>query len=222
MHSAYFLRCFVTCYFVPRLSQVLNEFTKRGGTIPSYAEEQVKKAVIGLARDIRGIAAAFVSRQSYNFLWFWLYRNNYTLMFVKSLELWPTDYRISVTVLKMLGELCNNKSSRICFEPGFADGYILFKEATKAFCTYCHHLLEALPASLRCAPAGQGGVVSGGPSGIGGDSSVSGGTAGSVSTLEAYRIKLKGRCSCWRDLFSKHVTFSCISNRNCGGDELVT
>ena len=40
---------------------------------PLFANEETKKALIGLARDLRGLAFAFNSKTSYMMLFDWMY-----------------------------------------------------------------------------------------------------------------------------------------------------
>lgn len=46
---------------------------------PLFANEETKKALIGLARDLRGLAFAFNSKTSYMMLFDWMYPSHDTL-----------------------------------------------------------------------------------------------------------------------------------------------
>lgn len=62
-----------------------NENTRRSGALeslgqlmgaadtPLFAAEEAKKALIGLARDLRGLAYAFNTKTSYMMLFDWMY-----------------------------------------------------------------------------------------------------------------------------------------------------
>lgn len=127
---------------------VFNEFINTKGEIPQNEEEAVKKALLGMARDLRGICQAFASRSSYIFLWNWMYDNKYCEMFIEAIKKWPSDYRVSVPILKMFTEFAHNRSQRIQFDSCSPGGFLLFKEVGKAVCIYVDYLLSQLPESL--------------------------------------------------------------------------
>ena len=94
--------------------------------------EGAKKALIGVARDLRGIAFAFNSKQSYAMLFDWIYPG-YSSLLLSALEMW---YMVTTPVLKLFGELVQNRSQRLHFDVSSPNGTLLFREASKAICTY--------------------------------------------------------------------------------------
>lgn len=46
---------------------------------PLFATDEAKKALIGLARDLRGLAFAFNTKTSYMMLFDWMYPYNFTI-----------------------------------------------------------------------------------------------------------------------------------------------
>ena len=97
--------------------------------------EGAKKALIGVARDLRGIAFAFNSKQSYAMLFDWIYPG-YSSLLLSALEMWYMDPTVTTPVLKLFGELVQNRSQRLHFDVSSPNGTLLFREASKAICTY--------------------------------------------------------------------------------------
>uniref|UniRef100_A0A0N5ABI6 Importin-11 n=1 Tax=Syphacia muris TaxID=451379 RepID=A0A0N5ABI6_9BILA len=106
-------------------------------------QEQVKRAVIGLCRDIRGIAIACHMKSVYSMLFDWLYPNVFNIM-LRSVELWADCSTVMSAVLKLLVELCQNRQQRLQFEMSSCSAVLLFREASKIICSFGERLL-ALP-----------------------------------------------------------------------------
>ena len=71
---------------------------------PLLVAEEAKNALIGLARDIRGLAFAFNTKISYMMFFEWVYPN-YTSILLHAMELWyhdPQVMRIQLVKNKML------------------------------------------------------------------------------------------------------------------------
>lgn len=69
-----------------------------------FAAEEAKKALIGLARDLRGLAFAFNTKTSYMMLFDWMYPFN-SKVFVTSLER-RTITSITTIILLLLLSSC--------------------------------------------------------------------------------------------------------------------
>ncbi|CAG0919166.1 unnamed protein product [Notodromas monacha] len=102
--------------------------------------EGAKKALIGFARDLRGIAFAFNSKPSYAMLFDWFYPE-YSAVMLKALEIWYMEPSVTTPILKLYGELVQNRSQRLHFEVSSPNGTLLFREASKAICTYGERIL---------------------------------------------------------------------------------
>ena len=125
-----------------------------------YNSEEVRKTVIGLARDLRGIAFAFNTKTSYMMLFDWIYPA-YTPILQRAVEIWfqdpqvgtnniihptlITDYYVQVTtpILKLFAELVQNRSQRLQFDVSSPNGILLFREASKIICSYGEWLSAA-------------------------------------------------------------------------------
>ena len=58
-----------------------------------YCAEEVRKTVIGLSRDLRGIAFAFNTKVSYMMLFDWIYPQ-YTPILQRAVEIWLNDPQV--------------------------------------------------------------------------------------------------------------------------------
>jgi len=102
--------------------------------------EEVRKTVIGLARDLRGIAFAFNTKTSYMMLFDWIYPA-YTPVLQRAVEIWYQDPQVTTPVLKLFAELVQNRSQRLQFDVSSPNGILLFREASKIICTYGSRIL---------------------------------------------------------------------------------
>ncbi|XP_074108338.1 ran-binding protein 16 isoform X1 [Cotesia typhae] len=108
---------------------------------PLFAAEEAKKALIGIARDLRGLAYAFNTKTSYMMLFDWIYPN-YTPILLHAIELWHHEPQVTTPVLKLFAELVQNRSQRLQFEVSSPNGILLFREASKVICSYGNHILN--------------------------------------------------------------------------------
>ena len=67
-----------------------------------------QRHLIGLARDLRGVAFAFNTKVSYMMLFDWIYPA-YTPILLRALELWYHDPSVTTPVLKLFAELAQNR-----------------------------------------------------------------------------------------------------------------
>ncbi|XP_066968940.1 exportin-7 isoform X8 [Macrobrachium rosenbergii] len=107
---------------------------------PVFQAEEAKKGLIGLARDLRGLAYAFNTKTSYMMLFDWIYPT-YTGVLVRGVEIWSHDPQVTTPVLKLFAELVQNRSQRLQFDVSSPNGILLFREASKVICTYGSRIL---------------------------------------------------------------------------------
>jgi len=109
----------------------------------NYNTEEVRKTVIGLARDLRGIAYAFNTKTSYMMLFDWIYPA-YTPILQRAVEIWYQDPQVTTPILKLFAELVQNRSQRLEFDVSSPNGILLFREASKIICTYGSRILDVI------------------------------------------------------------------------------
>merc|ERR1712012_609926 len=102
--------------------------------------EEVRKTVIGLARDLRGIAFAFNTKTSYMMLFDWIYPA-YTPVLQRAVEIWYQDPQVTTPVLELFAELVQNRSQRLQFDVSSPNGILLFREASNIICSYGSRIL---------------------------------------------------------------------------------
>eukprot|EP00271_Cylindrocystis_brebissonii_P005659 TRINITY_DN17835_c0_g2_i1.p1 TRINITY_DN17835_c0_g2~~TRINITY_DN17835_c0_g2_i1.p1 ORF type:complete len:1060 (+),score=142.88 TRINITY_DN17835_c0_g2_i1:716-3895(+) len=131
--------------FIAPLQQVLVNL----GATPdvSFRSDAVKFAVIGLMRDLRGIAMATNSRRTYGLLFDWLYPAH-TPLLLRAVEHWSDAPEVTTPLLKFMAEFVVNKTQRLTFDSSSPNGILLFREVSKLICGYGPRILQALPATL--------------------------------------------------------------------------
>ncbi|PHT59648.1 hypothetical protein CQW23_02011 [Capsicum baccatum] len=100
-----------------------------------FCTDDVKQALIGLMRDLRGIAMATSSRRTYGFLFDWLYPAHIPLL-LKAITIWADTPEVTTPLLKFVAEFVLNKSQRLNFETSSPNGILLFREVSKLIVTY--------------------------------------------------------------------------------------
>ncbi|XP_070139108.1 ran-binding protein 16 isoform X6 [Drosophila bipectinata] len=107
-----------------------------------YPNDEAKNAVIGLARDLRGLALPLNARIQYTMLFDWLYYTEYLLIFLRAVELWAHDPAVTTPVLKLFAELVHCRTQRLSGNVSSPIGILLFREASKLICLYGNCILQ--------------------------------------------------------------------------------
>ncbi|XP_062044685.1 ran-binding protein 17 isoform X5 [Lepus europaeus] len=107
----------------------------------NFKQEEVKRMLIGLARDLRGIAFALNTKTSYTMLFDWMYPT-YLPILQRAVERWYGEPACTTPILKLLAELMQNRSQRLNFDVSSPNGILLFREASKMICTYGNQILS--------------------------------------------------------------------------------
>lgn len=76
--------------------------------------DQVKHALVGLARDIRGLAYSLNQKIPYMMFFDWIYPN-YCPILIRAVEIWAHDPAVTTPVLKFFSEFVQNRSQRLVF-----------------------------------------------------------------------------------------------------------
>nr|XP_021527902.1 ran-binding protein 17 [Aotus nancymaae] len=107
----------------------------------NFKQEDVKRMLIGLARDLRGIAFALNTKTSYTMLFDWIYPA-YLPILQNAVERWYGEPACTTPILKLMAELMQNRSQRLNFDVSSPNGILLFREASKMVCTYGNQILS--------------------------------------------------------------------------------
>ncbi|XP_028775804.1 exportin-7-B-like [Neltuma alba] len=105
-----------------------------------FRSDAGKFALIGLMRDLRGIAMATNSRRTYGFLFDWLYPARMPIL-LKGIVHWADSPEVTTPLLKLVDELVLNKSQRLIFDSSSANGILLFREVSKLIVAYGSRIL---------------------------------------------------------------------------------
>uniref|UniRef100_A0A8C3RAI2 Exportin 7 n=1 Tax=Cyanoderma ruficeps TaxID=181631 RepID=A0A8C3RAI2_9PASS len=106
----------------------------------SFNEQEAKRTLVGLVRDLRGIAFAFNAKSSFMMLFEWIYPS-YMPILQRAIELWYHDPACTTPVLKLMAELVHNRSQRLQFDVSSPNGILLFRETSKMITTYGNRIL---------------------------------------------------------------------------------
>uniref|UniRef100_A0A8D2MR41 Exportin-7/Ran-binding protein 17 TPR repeats domain-containing protein n=1 Tax=Zonotrichia albicollis TaxID=44394 RepID=A0A8D2MR41_ZONAL len=104
----------------------------------SFNEQE--RTLVGLVRDLRGIAFAFNAKTSFMMLFEWIYPS-YMPILQRAIELWYHDPACTTPVLKLMAELVHNRSQRLQFDVSSPNGILLFRETSKMITTYGNRIL---------------------------------------------------------------------------------
>jgi len=129
--------------FVAPINTVLSGIASAAAGTPQSLRASVpKNLVIGLFRDLRGIAAATNSRRTYSLVFDWLYPTYFPLI-NKCLQAWADCPDVTTPLLKFMAEFVFNKSTRLTFDASSPNGILLFREVSSVLVAYGKHVLSA-------------------------------------------------------------------------------
>ncbi|XP_026744136.1 exportin-7-B isoform X2 [Trichoplusia ni] len=111
-----------------------------GPESPMYNSENAKKTMIGLARDLRGLAFAFNTKTTYMMLFDWIYPV-YMKVLLRGIEVWYADQALTTPVLKLTAELAQNRNQRLHFDISSPNGTLLLRELSNIICAYGSRIL---------------------------------------------------------------------------------
>jgi exportin-7 len=86
-----------------------------------YTSDEVRKALTGLVLDLRGLAYAFDSKETFMMFFNWIYPD-YTPILIRAVEIWAHDPTITTPVLKFFVELVQNRTQRLIFDVSSPNG----------------------------------------------------------------------------------------------------
>ncbi|XP_017065220.2 ran-binding protein 16 isoform X2 [Drosophila eugracilis] len=127
------------------LEPLTNQFDSLGSVLMDtniFPSDEAKMAIIGLARDIRGLALPLNARIQYTMLFDWLYYSDYMPILLRAMELWAHDPAVSTPILKLFAELVYCRTQRLAGNVSSPMGILLFREASKLICIYGNHILH--------------------------------------------------------------------------------
>jgi exportin-7 len=94
---------------------------------PNMRQIVPQATVVGLFRDLRGIASAIATRRTYCLFFDWLYPAHLPTI-LACLSAWADVPAVTTPLLKFVSEFAYNKSQRITFDSSSPNGILLFRE----------------------------------------------------------------------------------------------
>jgi exportin-7 len=104
--------------------------------------ESCRQPLIGVFRDLRGIAQSLHNRQAYGNLFDILHPLHLPLM-SKVVDAWYDQTDVAISVLRFLLEFCHNKANRVNFDQSSPNGILLFRCTSDVVCAYGNRLLTS-------------------------------------------------------------------------------
>ncbi|KAF8061166.1 XPO7 [Scenedesmus sp. PABB004] len=130
--------------FMAPLASAFSEVAARssGCSSPSALRASTPQAaVVGLFRDLRGVAAATSTRRTYGLLFDWMYPDHCRAVLC-CLEAFADVPAVTTPLLKFVSEFAFNKSQRLTFDSSSPNGILLFREVSKVLVAYGNHALS--------------------------------------------------------------------------------
>ncbi|KAK3034697.1 hypothetical protein RJ639_032458 [Escallonia herrerae] len=121
------------------LLQVFNRLESTPETM--FWTDTVKYALVGLMRDLRGIAMATNSRRTYGLLFDWLYPAHMPIL-LKGISHLADRPEVTTPLLKFMAEFVLNKAQRLTFDSSSPNGILLFREVSKLLVAYGSRILS--------------------------------------------------------------------------------
>ncbi|GMI31150.1 hypothetical protein TrRE_jg11440 [Triparma retinervis] len=103
--------------------------------------EHVKPPLIGVLRDLRGIASSLHNRKTYSMLFDHLFPSHFPLL-VRIAEVWYDEPAVTTSLLKFVQEFVYNKANRVNFDQSSPNGILLFRTTSDIVCAYASNSLQ--------------------------------------------------------------------------------
>lgn len=107
--------------------------------------DDVMRALIGSARDVRGVLAGAHNRFSYTQCFDALHPKHLET-FIRGLDVWADTVPVTTAILKLIAELVFQRAQRIQFGSNSPNGILLFKAASQAIVSYGSRILPTQPS----------------------------------------------------------------------------
>lgn len=111
-------------------------------SMTDLANEAARWPLIGVFRDLRGIASSLHNRKSYVLLFEILHPLHLPIL-AKVADVWHDQVDVIVSLLKFMQEFCHNKANRVNFDQSSPNGILLFRATSDVVCAFGRRLLVA-------------------------------------------------------------------------------
>eukprot|EP00531_Pseudo-nitzschia_arenysensis_P017265 CAMPEP_0116122248 /NCGR_PEP_ID=MMETSP0329-20121206/4115_1 /TAXON_ID=697910 /ORGANISM="Pseudo-nitzschia arenysensis, Strain B593" /LENGTH=1117 /DNA_ID=CAMNT_0003616087 /DNA_START=353 /DNA_END=3702 /DNA_ORIENTATION=+ len=127
------------------LEPIITVLAKLGTLSPNdLRSENCRAPLIGVFRDLRGIAASLHNRKTYSSL-FEILHPQHLPLFSKVADVWYDQTDVMISLLRFLHEFCHNKANRVNFDQSSPNGILLFRYTSDVVCAYGRRLMATPP-----------------------------------------------------------------------------
>ncbi|CAJ0572530.1 unnamed protein product, partial [Mesorhabditis spiculigera] len=105
-------------------------------------EDEVKKALVGLCRDIRGVCLACTTKPLFQMLVEWMLPDVFNILQF-AINGWYNIPEVTSPIFHLLSELCHNRQQRLKFEMSSCVTVLLFREISRVICSWGDRVLNA-------------------------------------------------------------------------------
>jgi exportin-7 len=129
------------------LEPIVTKLTQLGSLSQAdLRREACRQPLIGVFRDLRGIAASLHNRKTYSALFDIMHPQHLPLL-SKVADAWHDQTDVVISLLRFLHEFCHNKANRVNFDQSSPNGILLFRCTSDVVCAYGNRLLSVPPPS---------------------------------------------------------------------------
>ncbi|KAI1720846.1 galactoside-binding lectin domain-containing protein [Ditylenchus destructor] len=105
------------------------------GDIGTANQQSIQMLVIGLCRDLRGVASSCSKKSTFNLLLNWTLPEVFAVL-QGAVQLWADVANVMTPIMKLVQELTLNRQSRLSYDMHSCVSVILFREVSKIICDY--------------------------------------------------------------------------------------
>mmetsp|Transcript_45192 Transcript_45192/g.94800 ORF Transcript_45192/g.94800 Transcript_45192/m.94800 type:complete len:1112 (+) Transcript_45192:332-3667(+) len=130
------------------MEPIVDTMTQLGALDSSQLRsEAARMPLIGIFRDLRGVAMSLHNRRTFGLL-FDILEPRHMPLFSKVGDLWHDQPDVMISLLRFMHEFCHNKANRVNFDQSSPNGILLFRATSDVVCAYGRRALAtATPAS---------------------------------------------------------------------------
>ncbi|KAL3796830.1 hypothetical protein ACHAW5_002516 [Stephanodiscus triporus] len=104
--------------------------------------EAARMPLIGLFRDLRGVAMSLHNRRTFGML-FDIIEPRHTPLLTKVADLWYDQPDVMISLLRFVHEFCHNKANRVNFDQSSPNGILLFRATSDVVCAFGRRVLAS-------------------------------------------------------------------------------
>ena len=130
------------------MDPIVKTMSQLGGLDSSQLRsEAARQPLIGIFRDLRGVAISLHNRKAYGML-FDILEPRHTPLLSKVADLWHDQPDVIISLLRFMHEFCHNKANRVNFDQSSPNGILLFRTTSDIVCAFGRRILacNATPA----------------------------------------------------------------------------